>query len=176
MNIQTNSKGSDQTAHIRSLVRAFAGHSTLLETSCHGSYLLKLKHFTENNVRSLHIVRSFHNTIMTDTAPRIIYLNWIVNSLPTGYFSCFIALYWIFSKSIFQKIFCREYHQSGKQFRSRSDRTFYRTWSGSKLFAKVNNLSADDTSRQRVENYTSWTYGKGICAFSFNINFPAFNS
>ena len=41
--------------------------------------------------------------------------------------------YWFF---FFKKIF-QEYHQSVKQFGSRSGLTFCRAWSGSKLFAKV---------------------------------------
>ena len=49
----------------------------------------------------------------------------------------FCRLWNIFFKINFSKIISQEYHQSVKQFGSRSDPTFCRAWSGSKLFAKV---------------------------------------
>ena len=56
-----------------------------------------------------------------------------------GIFSGFFVICWsadFFQNSHFEKIF-QEYHQSVKQFRSRSGPTFWRAWSGSKLFTKV---------------------------------------
>ena len=55
-----------------------------------------------------------------------------------GNFACFFFLSSVdFFKINFFKIIFQEYHQSVKQFRSRSGPTFRRAWSGSKLFAKV---------------------------------------
>ena len=55
-----------------------------------------------------------------------------------GNFAWFFVICGYFKKknNFFQKLF-QEYHQSVKQFRSRSGLTFCRVWSGSKLFAKV---------------------------------------
>ena len=55
-----------------------------------------------------------------------------------GNFACFFFFSSVdFFKINFFKIIFQEYHQSVKQFRSRSGPTFRRAWSGSKLFAKV---------------------------------------
>ena len=53
-----------------------------------------------------------------------------------GNFACFFCHLWIFLKTNFFKKIFQEYHQSVKQFGSRSGPTFYWAWSGSKLFAK----------------------------------------
>ena len=54
------------------------------------------------------------------------------------YISCLWCCLPSFNKVIFFKKFLHEYYQSVKQFWSRSGPTFCRSWSGSKLFAKVN--------------------------------------
>ena len=53
-----------------------------------------------------------------------------------GNFTCFFVICSFF-KTIFSKKIFPEYHQSVKQFGSRSGPTFCQAWSGSKLFAKV---------------------------------------
>ena len=53
-----------------------------------------------------------------------------------NFFTIFCRLLIFFKIKLFEKFF-QEYHQSVKQFWSRSDRTFCQPWSGSKLFAKV---------------------------------------
>ena len=56
-----------------------------------------------------------------------------------GNFACFFVVCRFFFKLtffFFKKIF-QQYHQSVKQFGSRSGQTFCRAWSGSKLFANV---------------------------------------
>ena len=59
------------------------------------------------------------------------------NSLPPGNFFMLFCFLLIFFKFNFFEKFFQEYYQSVKQFGSRSDPTFCRAWSGSKLFAKV---------------------------------------
>ena len=54
-----------------------------------------------------------------------------------GNYACFFCCLWIFLKLLFFKNIFQEYHQSVKQFGSRSGPTFCRFWSGSKLFAKA---------------------------------------
>ena len=62
-------------------------------------------------------------------------------------FAFFPRLLIFFKINVFEKFF-EEYHQSVKQFGSRSGSTFCRAQSGSKL---LNRLSVDDASRQRVK-------------------------
>ena len=59
------------------------------------------------------------------------------NSLPSGKFFMDFCRLLIFFKIDFFKKFFQEYHQSVKQFGSRSGPTFCPAWSGSKLFVKV---------------------------------------
>ena len=60
----------------------------------------------------------------------------VFNSLHAGYiFTCFVIML-TFQYSLFQKI-VQEHYQSVKRFGSRSGPTFCRSWSESKLFAKV---------------------------------------
>ena len=61
-----------------------------------------------------------------------------LNICMLGNLSCFTVC-WFFFKIIFFENFFQEYHQSVKQFGSRSGPTSCRAWSGSKLFAKVIN-------------------------------------
>ena len=69
-------------------------------------------------------------------------------SFPPGKsFILFCLLLIFFKINFFQKLF-QEYQLSVKQIESRSGRTFCRTWSGSKLFAKV-------ISRRRVNSVLS---------------------
>ena len=60
---------------------------------------------------------------------------------PWEFFPRFFVVRWFFSKSTLKKKFFQEYHQSVKQFGSRSSLTFCQAWSGSKLFAKVYQLT-----------------------------------
>ena len=57
--------------------------------------------------------------------------------------STFVVICWLFSRLIVFKKPFRKIYQSFKLFGSRSGPTFCRSWSGSKLFAK---LSTDDKS------------------------------
>ena len=61
-----------------------------------------------------------------------------INSSHAGEFCMLFCHQWIFYlKLTFSKNIFQEYHQSVKQFGSRSGLTFCRVWSGSILFAKV---------------------------------------
>ena len=54
-----------------------------------------------------------------------------------GNFARFFCRLLIFFKINFSKKFFQKYHQSIKQFGSRSGLTYCQAWSGSKLFAKI---------------------------------------
>ena len=61
----------------------------------------------------------------------------LFNSACWVIFHAFAVICWLFSKLTFFKRFFREHHQCFKWFGPRSRRTFCRSWSGPKLFAKV---------------------------------------
>ena len=67
---------------------------------------------------------------------------------PLGNFAYFLSSADLFQNQHFFKKFFQEYHQSVKQFGSRSGPTFCQAWSGSKLFAK---LPADGTIGKEVQ-------------------------
>ena len=78
-----------------------------------------------------------------------------------GNFSCFCRLLLFFFKiNIFKKFF-QIHYPCVKQFGSRSGRTFCRSWSGSKLFAKVIGtfdllLSTGSTQKARKLSWHTW--------------------
>ena len=94
-------------------------------------------------------------------------------SVQNQLFACWVILHvFLSSADFFQK-----YHQSVKQFGSRSGPTLCWAWSGSKLFANdICLLSADDNSRQRIK-LTSNSIKLKFCNYSTSIlkDFPKQN-
>ena len=106
-------------------------------------------------------------TTSADDIFRCIFLGALrVNSLPTGYLCMLFCRLLIFFKITFFKKLFQQYHQSVKQFGSRSGPTFCRTWTGTKLFAKIisrrhySTVVGKELMQQNAPYCTSWSQYK----------------
>ena len=85
-----------------------------------------------------------------------------------GNFSLFFNVCWQFSKLTFSKKFFQEHNQSVKQFGSRSEPMLCRSWSGSKLFAKVISRRQNSPG-QSEEKHTLSPCMLGNCSLFFDV-------